>query len=182
MSLKMGAGEWPEDVSQFATFPLVSLADTGTIAVMNRNGFTLLELLVVMVIASILTTAAAGSWQQWRQTQRLNASARQIQHFLLRLRNDANWHNRQALLWRTSGVPWCLGSGPRQQHCAGRQRWLLLAPWREIKLLSLTEGMGFYGRRNVAKPGRIVIASAAGERHIILSSRARVRICRDACP
>ncbi|WP_380183978.1 prepilin peptidase-dependent protein [Kalamiella sp. sgz302252] len=149
---------------------------------MNRQGFTLAELIIVMAIASLLTISGISGWQQWQQTQRLNASARQIQHFLLRLRSEANWHNQQALLWKTSGTSWCLGSGPMQPHCSARQRKTLLAPWPEIKMVSLTEGMGFYGRRNVAKPGRIVIANAAGERHIILSSRARVRLCKGACP
>ena len=149
---------------------------------MNRKGFTLVELLVVMSIASLLTVGAVSGWRQWQQTQRLEESARQIQAFLLRLRSEANWHNRQALLWKTDGDRWCLGSGSKALSCRSRQRQVLISPWREIKIVSMTEGMGFYGRRNVAKPGRIVIGGAAGERHIILSSRARVRLCRDACP
>lgn len=149
---------------------------------MNRtSGFTLLELLVVMVIATTLILGGVMGWRHWQQQQRLNASARQIQLFLLRLRNDANGHNQQILLWQISGQPWCLGGGPKTT-CGHKQRRTLTASWEEIGLLSVTEGMGFYGRRNVAKPGRIVIASEAGERHIIVSSRARVRICQDACP
>uniref|UniRef100_UPI00403F3226 prepilin-type N-terminal cleavage/methylation domain-containing protein n=1 Tax=unclassified Erwinia TaxID=2622719 RepID=UPI00403F3226 len=54
---------------------------------MNRmRGFTLTELLIVMMIASMLTLGAFSGWQSWQQLQRLNDSARQIQHFLLRLR------------------------------------------------------------------------------------------------
>ena len=148
---------------------------------MNRtHGFTLLELLVVMVVATTLMLGGVISWRHWQQQQRLNASARQIQHFLLRLRNDANWHNQQTGLWQKGGKPWCLGGGP-EMPCGQKQRRTLVASWKGIDLVSLTEGMGFYGRRNVAKPGRIVIASEAGERHIIVSSRGRVRICRDTC-
>ena len=147
----------------------------------NTPGFTLPELLVVMIIASTLTLTALGGWQHWQQQQRLNASARQIQHFLLRLRNEANWSNQRQLLWYRSGNIWCVGSGPPQPTCQ-RQRRVFVTAWPEITLRSLTDGMGFYGRRNVAKPGRIVIASAAGERHIIVSSRARVRICQALCP
>lgn len=149
---------------------------------MNRKGFTLAELLIVMSIASLLTVSAVGGWRQWQQTQRLEDSARQIHYFLLRLRSEANWHNQQKLLWKTDGDAWCLGSGPVTVPCRSGRHWVLAAPWPEIKIVSITEGMGFYGRRNVAKPGRIVIGGAAGERHIILSSRARVRLCRDACP
>lgn len=147
----------------------------------KKSGFTLIVLLVVMVIASAITLTAVSGWQYWQHRQRLNASATQLQHFLLLLRNEANWHNQQALLWQQSGEKWCVGSGPSPSKCRA-QRQVFVAPWPEIRLVSLTEGMGFYGRRNVAKPGRIVIASEAGERHIIVSSCARVRICQEACP
>jgi len=170
-----------ESDSHPAFLALAPFVVSGTIDGMNRKGFTLIELIVVMTIASLLTVGAVEGWRQWQQTQRLNASARQIQHFLLRLRGEANWHNRQALLWKTGGAVWCLGGTPTDPPCRGRQRRTLIAPWPEIKLVSLTEGMGFYGRRNVAKPGRIVIAGEAGQRHIILSSRARVRICQESC-
>lgn len=147
---------------------------------MKTSGFTLTELLIVMVIASIVTLGATGSWLHWQQLQRLDDSARQVQHFLLRLRAEANEHNSQLLLWRSGKKVWCIGSGP-PLPCATSSR-ILPAPWAEVSLHALTEGMGFYGRRNVAKPGRIVLRGAAGERHIFVSSRGRVRICRDECP
>lgn len=148
---------------------------------MNKmSGFTLVELLIVMVIASILSLGAFSGWQSWQQQQRLNDSARQIQHFLLRLRGEASEHNSSLLLWHNKDRLWCIGSGT-PTLCGPQSRRMLPAPWPEIALLSLTEGMGFYGRRNVAKPGRIVISGQAGERHIIVSSRGRVRICEDAC-
>ena len=172
----------PESRSHDGFLWLATLLANGTIEHMNRAGFTLPELLIVMTIASMLMAGAVGGWQQWQQTQRLNASARQIQHFLLRLRSETNWHNRQALLWKTDGASWCLGSGPVQASCHGRQRRTLTAPWPAIKIASLTEGMGFYGRRNVAKPGRIVIVGAAGVRHILLSSTARFAIVRMPVP
>ncbi|MGB9098947.1 GspH/FimT family pseudopilin [Erwinia sp.] len=146
----------------------------------TMSGFTLTELLIVMVIASILTLGAISGWQNWQQRQRLNDSARQLQHFLLRLRSEANEHNSPLLLWQGKGPGWCVGSG-QLQPCGKASRHLLPAPWPEIRLLSLTEGMGFYGRGNVARPGRIVISGDAGERHIVVSSRGRVRICEDNC-
>lgn len=150
-------------------------------AMKTIGGFTLIELLVVMVIASVLTLGAFGGWQSWQQLQRLNDSARQIQHFLLRLRGEANERNGQQVLWQAGNSGWCIGSGS-PQRCRNNLRRVLTAPWPDIALQSLTEGMGFYGRRNVAKPGRIVITSPAGTRHIILSSRGRVRICEEVCP
>ncbi len=146
----------------------------------NASGFTLLELLVVMVIASVLGFGAVSGWHRWQQHRHLNDTAAQIQHFLLRLRSEANWHNDTRLLWHLPGQKWCLGSAAVQLRCNGRSRHTLLAPWQEVRLLSLTEGVGFYGRRSMAKPGRIVISCDAGERHIIVSSRGRIRICQPA--
>lgn len=164
--------------------PLDVFSACGTMPAMKTNGgFTLIELLVVMVIASVVTLGAFGSWQSWQQLQRLNDSARQIQSFLLRLRGEANERNSQQMLWRADAddAGWCLGSG-LPQRCRNNARRVIFVPWSDIALQSLTEGMGFYGRRNAAKPGRIVITSPAGTRHIILSSRGRVRICDEVCP
>lgn len=149
-------------------------------AMKTMSGFTLAELLIVMVIASILTLGAMSSWQSWQQLQRLNDSARQLQHFLLRLRSEANEHNAARILWRRTGAAWCVGSG-QLQPCGKASRSLFPAPWPEVGLRSLTEEMGFYGRNNVARPGRIVLAGEAGERHVVVSSRGRVRICEDNC-
>jgi len=161
--------------------PLDGSGKKSKMALMKTSGFTLTELLIVMVIASIVSLGATGGWLRWQQLQRLNDSARQVQHFLLRLRAEANEHNSQLLLWRGGNRTWCIGSGP-PLPCATPSRKILAAPWAEISLHSLTEGLGFYGRRNVAKPGRIVLVGAAGERHIIVSSRGRVRICEEECP
>ena len=37
---------------------------------------------------------------------------------------------------------------------------------------------GFYGRRDVARPGSIALESAAGRWRVILSARARIRVCQ----
>ncbi|WP_034916685.1 prepilin-type N-terminal cleavage/methylation domain-containing protein [Erwinia sp. 9145] len=144
----------------------------------NAYGFTLMEVLIVMIIASVLGIASVAGWQGWQQRQRLNDAARQIQLFLLRQRSEANWLNESRLLWAKKGDKWCLGSGKPLTDCSGKSPRWVNAAWQGITLLSLTDDVGFYGRRNVAKPGRVVIAGAAGERHIIISSRGRVRVCQ----
>ncbi|WP_425270646.1 prepilin-type N-terminal cleavage/methylation domain-containing protein [Pantoea conspicua] len=45
------------------------------------RGFTLPELLVVMVIAGILSLGALHGWQRWQQRQQLRDTAQQLQGF-----------------------------------------------------------------------------------------------------
>lgn len=140
-------------------------------------GFTLLEMMLVITIVSLLSLGGWRSWHSWQQRQQLNDSAQQIQRLLQRLRSDANWHNAVRLLWLKPGARWCLGSGNVPARCVSGMRHALLAPYPGVRLREITSGMGFYGKRNVAHAGRIVITSPVGERRVILSSRGRVRIC-----
>ncbi|HBT30281.1 MAG TPA: prepilin-type cleavage/methylation domain-containing protein, partial [Erwinia persicina] len=59
----------------------------------NLNGFTLLEMMVVLTLLALLSLSGWSGWQRWQQRQQLNDSAQQIQRLLFRLRSDANWHN-----------------------------------------------------------------------------------------
>lgn len=141
----------------------------------NLCGFTLLEMMVVVTIVSLLSLSGWHGWRQQQLRQQLNDSAQQIQRLLLRLRSDANWHNRVHLLWLKTGERWCLGAGSAECHRSTPHS--LRAPHSGVTLRLLTSGLGFYGKKNTAHPGSIVIASAAGEQRIIVSSRGRVRIC-----
>lgn len=72
----------------------------------HLRGFTLPELLLVMVIAGMLSVAALHGWQRWQQRQQLRDSAQQLQGFLLRLRAQANRQNSDLVLWSRPGDPW----------------------------------------------------------------------------
>jgi len=154
----------------------------GTLPAMNRNdnhGFTLPELLLVMVIAGILSVGALQGWQRWQQYQQLRDSVLQLQGFLLRLRAHANWHNRDLTLWLQSGENGCLGAGAKPaEGCALPSRWLFKPPHDSVRLVAITGDVGFYGRRDVARPGSIDLASAAGRWRLIISARARIRACQ----
>lgn len=149
---------------------------------MNRTqnaGFTLPELLLVMVIAGILSIAALQGWQRWQQYQQLHDSVLQLQSFLLRLRAHASWHNRDLSLWLQPGENGCLGTGPQPaEGCQLPSRWLFRPPYREVRITALIGEPGFYGRRDVARPGSIELEGAAGRWRVILSARARIRVCQ----
>lgn len=141
------------------------------------GGFTLLEMMLVLAIVAALSTAGGYGWQRWQQRQRLDDSAGQVRQLLLRLRSDANWRNAERLLWLKPGARWCLGGGSAGEPCRASSPMQLVAPWPEVRVRELSDGVGFYGRNNTAYPGHVLIASPAGERRIIVSGRGRVRIC-----
>ncbi|MCU5774651.1 prepilin peptidase-dependent protein [Erwiniaceae bacterium BAC15a-03b] len=143
------------------------------------QGYTLPELLIVLVIAGILGVSAVAGWVRWQQQQRLTETALQIQHFLHQLRAWANWHNSEQVLWLKPGERWCLGSGVMPDGaCENGRRDQLIAPHADVQLLNITQGMGFYGKRSVARAGNIEFANGAGNWRIIVSARARIRLCK----
>lgn len=152
-------------------------AQTGVMKILTERGFTLLEMMLVLAMVAALSSAGWHGWQRWQQRQRLDESAAQIRQLLLRLRSDANWHNAERLLWLKPGARWCFGGGPAVERCRPSSPWQMSAPWPEVRLRELSDGMGFYGKNNTAFPGHVLIASPAGERRIIVSARGRVRIC-----
>ncbi len=145
----------------------------------NSQGYTLPELLIVLLIVGVLGVSAVAGWMRWQQQQRLAETAQQIQHFLLQLRAQANWHNSEQVLWLKPGERWCLGSGEMPvDSCVAGQRDRLIAPHADVSIVNLTPGMGFYGKRNVARAGNIEFANDAGQWRIIVSARARIRLCK----
>lgn len=144
----------------------------------HLRGFTLPELLLVMVIAGMLSLAALHGWQRWQQRQQLRDSAQQLQGFLLRLRAQANRQNSDLVLWSRPGDPWCIGAGSLPvAGCDSRKRLQFVAPHAGVALYDIRGEPGFYGRRNVARAGSIEFGNSTGRMRLIISARARIRLC-----
>lgn len=143
------------------------------------RGFTLPELLIVLVIIGSLSLGALQGWQGWQQRQQLRETAQQLQGFLQRLRAQANWQNQDRALWLIPGERGCLGSGPKPDGgCARGGRLRFVAPYPGISLTALQGEPGFYGRRNMAKAGSLAFSNASGRLRLIISARGRIRLCQ----
>jgi len=145
----------------------------------KQSGFSLIEMMVVIVIVAMLSAGGVYGWQQWQRQQRLRITTQQIRHLLEQLRSDANWNNRDHLLAvKRSGKSWCLASKLNAGSiCNASQRWSLLQPFADVDIADTTPGMGFYGLRDTAWPGHITLQSSAGKWRVILSTQGRIRVC-----
>lgn len=144
---------------------------------MNRQrGYTLITLTLVL----ILSAGGLYGWQSWQQQQRLWQTASQVRDYLVLLRDDANWHNRNRLVSvGQSGGGWCLSAEDALAECATATPFTLRPRWPEVALSHITPGLGFYGLRNSAWAGHIRLQSAEGSWNIIVSGWGRIRLCRN---
>lgn len=145
-----------------------------------QQGLTLIELLIVIVLAATLTAWGVNQWHHYQQLLRLEQTAQQLLAFLTRLQADANWHNRNALLWFKAGKPWCLGSGKPVVNCVTTAGWVFTPEHQDVELHGFTQKeMGFYGLRNNAQAGSLVLANQAGRLRVVLSGKGRLRLCSE---
>ena len=148
---------------------------------MNRQrGYTLIETLITLTLVLILSAGGLYGWQSWQQQQRLWQTASQVRDYLVLLRDDANWHNRDRVLSvGQSAEGWCLSASVPMADCSVRNAFTLQPLWPEVSLSAMTPGLGFYGLRNTAWAGHIRLQSAGGSWNIIVSGWGRIRLCRN---
>ncbi|WP_300000390.1 prepilin peptidase-dependent protein [uncultured Cedecea sp.] len=147
---------------------------------MNKmiQGFSLIEMMVVMVMIAILSSGAIYGFQQWQHHQRLWQTAHQLSQFLRHLRSDANGLNRDHILtlWQ-QGDRWCLTTEQyADKPCITTSPRQFIPRFKDVLITEMTPGLGFYGVMNTAKPGHIILSNTAGRRKIILSVWGRIRI------
>ncbi|WP_105744271.1 prepilin peptidase-dependent protein [Cronobacter dublinensis] len=148
---------------------------------MNRKqqGYSLIEVMVVLVIVISMSAAGVYGWQRWQQQQRLWQTAQQTRDFLEQLREDANWRNVDHKLWlQREPQGWCLGTqASGGQTCRKGTKNQFSPPWPEVDVSEMTPGLAFFGLRNTAWPGHLILRNGACEWRIIISVWGRIRLC-----
>ncbi|NUW58824.1 prepilin peptidase-dependent protein [Cronobacter muytjensii] len=148
---------------------------------MNRKeqGYSLIEVMVVLVIIISMSAAGVYGWQRWQQQQRLWQTAQQTRDFLEQLREEANWRNVDHKLWLQRGPQgWCLGTqNDKEQTCRKGAKNQFSPTWPEIEISEMTPGLAFFGLRNTAWPGHLILRNSAGEWRLIISVWGRIRLC-----
>ncbi|WP_227731727.1 prepilin peptidase-dependent protein [Yersinia proxima] len=145
----------------------------------KQKGISLVELLLVIALAGLMTVWGAQSWHHYRQRERLADSARQLLDFLTHLQAKANRSNNTTLLWIRYDKQRCLGSGNKPTvDCSLLEGEIFTPPYPDVSItISLNKDIGFYGFRNTAQAGNIVLSNPAGRIRLIISSRGRIRLC-----
>lgn len=87
---------------------------SGSGAVSRGKGFTLIELMIVLVIVAIGIALAVPTFQSFRDKRRLTSAAEQVSAFLVHAQSEAIKRNKQVTVsWETPGghsVDWCIGA------------------------------------------------------------------------
>ncbi|OTA16704.1 peptidase [Xenorhabdus vietnamensis] len=145
----------------------------------NKNGFTLLEVMIAMIIISISLSWGLYYWGEYQSRLRLQSSVHNVLSFMERQQALANYLNQDRTLWLMVGQHWCLVSSiTKVTDCNESDGELVNSPHEDVFLsFSTADRIDFYGIRNTAMPASFTLANSAGEISVVISGRGRIRTC-----
>jgi|SRR5476649_1495836 len=146
-----------------------------------QQGYTLIEMLLVLALTAMVALAGGRGWQHYRQHAQLEHTAVRIADFLWRWQLAASRGNHLYRVSVTRGHHWSIAA--RLIPADGTPPILLDqldGPVDTIELdFSQFDCLTLAGIRNTATAGHLVIGNSAGRLKIIVSGKGRMRICSE---
>lgn len=145
------------------------------------GGFTLPELMVVLLIIALLAGGGGYFRQSWRERQQLSETATRLHFFLTGIREYAHRANRDLpLVVLYKDGYWCIDAHPlpATKDCSQTGRFVWRSPYPQETAPKVNGEPGFYGRRSAARAGSIEFGPSEKRWRVIISARARIRICQ----
>ena len=145
---------------------------------------TLVEMMLVIAIMAILSTAGVNSWQNYQQRILLEQASSGALAFMSQVQFAADWRN-QAYRIRIGkrGDLACISAGTLAEshdcHSETGLIYILADKGLSLTISQSDLGFGFYGLRNTAGTGHLLISNSAGRVRLIISAKGRLRRCSE---
>ena len=136
---------------------------------MRYGGFSTIELVVVLAIASIIVAIALPSWKSWSRSAALNSSIRQIQSELHSIKMRAAAEN--------VGFQFVYQQDANDYTIQRDSKLLQTKPINRDTTITQAGAISF-SPRGTAGANRVRLRNSAGVcRQIVVSATGRVRVC-----
>ncbi|KPD04392.1 prepilin-type N-terminal cleavage/methylation domain-containing protein [Moellerella wisconsensis] len=145
----------------------------------RQNGFTLIEVMVVLLILSLILSSGLYGWHHQQQQIRLLETVRRVADFIDSQLTDAIYLNDEKILKisiSSEGEPWKLEVHSK----AGTQsyRSSFADQFSDVLLITTNRSdISFYGKQGTTHGFSLTFENEAGRALVVVSSLGRVRIC-----
>lgn len=146
---------------------------------MQASGYSLLEILVIICIGAILVSVGIPHWKTLQLREELVSTTKQLAYFLNEVQIKANTYNDTYHFYLFSS-PWCLVASKQEDSSSCLEEELkFIKPENSVEISGLTDKktISFWGRRNMAQTGSLILRNQIGETKVLISFRGRIRFC-----